>query len=64
MEGMKRLPVHKEAPFIFVGKVVELIERSLHTLWTTSGGGSSETKSSKAGEVIAALGPASAPGVQ
>ena len=36
--------VRKEAPFIFEGKVVELVERSLHTLRTTSGGGSSETK--------------------
>ena len=36
--------VRKEAPFIFEGKVIEMIERSLHTLRTTSGGGSSETK--------------------
>jgi len=36
--------VRKEAPFIFEGKVVEMVERSLHTLRTTSGGGSSETK--------------------
>lgn len=36
--------VRKEAPFIFEGKVVEIVERSLHTLRTTSGGGSSETK--------------------
>jgi hypothetical protein len=35
--------VRKEAPFIFEGKVVEIVERSLHTLRTTSGGGSSET---------------------
>ena len=36
--------VRKEAPFIFEGKVVEIVERSLHTLRTTSGGGSTETK--------------------
>ena len=36
--------VRKEAPYIFEGKVVEVVERSLHTLRTTSGGGSSETK--------------------
>jgi hypothetical protein len=36
--------VRKEAPFIFEGKVVEIVERSLHTLRTRSGGGSSETK--------------------
>jgi hypothetical protein len=36
--------VRKEVPFIFEGKVVEIVERSLHTLRTTSGGGSSETK--------------------
>jgi hypothetical protein len=36
--------VRKEAPFIFEGKVVEIVERSLHTLRTTSGGGSSENK--------------------
>jgi hypothetical protein len=36
--------VRKEAPFIFEGKVVEIVERSLHTLRATSGGGSSETK--------------------
>jgi hypothetical protein len=36
--------VRKEAPFIFEGKVVEMVERSLHTLRTTSGGGSSETQ--------------------
>ena len=35
--------VRKEAPFIFEGKVIEIVERSLHTLRTTSGGGSSET---------------------
>jgi hypothetical protein len=36
--------VRKEAPYIFEGKVVEMVERSLHILRTTSGGGSSETK--------------------
>ena len=36
--------VRQEAPFIFEGKAVEIVERSLHTLRTTSGGGSSETK--------------------
>jgi hypothetical protein len=36
--------VRKEAPFIFEGKAVEIVERSLHTLRTTSGGGSSETR--------------------
>lgn len=36
--------VRKEAPYIFEGKVVEIVERSLHTLRTTSGGGSSETQ--------------------
>jgi hypothetical protein len=36
--------VRKEAPFIFEGKVVEIVERSLHTLRTTSGGSSSENK--------------------
>jgi hypothetical protein len=36
--------VRKEAPFIFEGKVVEIVERSLHTLRRSSGGGSSETK--------------------
>jgi hypothetical protein len=36
--------VRKEAPFIFEGKVVEIVERSLHTLRTMSGGGSSETR--------------------
>jgi hypothetical protein len=35
--------VRKEAPVIFEGKVVEIVERSLHTLRSTSGGGSSET---------------------
>jgi hypothetical protein len=36
--------VRKEAPFIFEGKVVEIVERSVHTLRTTSGGGSSEVQ--------------------
>jgi len=36
--------VRTEAPFIFEGKVVEIVERSLHTLRTRSGGGSSETR--------------------
>jgi hypothetical protein len=36
--------VRKEAPFIFEGKAVEIIERSLHTNRVTSGGGSSESK--------------------
>jgi hypothetical protein len=36
--------VRTEAPFIFEGKAVEIVERSLHTLRTTSAGGSSETK--------------------
>lgn len=35
--------VRKEVPFIFEGKVVEIVERSLHTLRTTSGGGSGES---------------------
>ncbi|HEX9366705.1 MAG TPA: hypothetical protein VF921_08760 [Vicinamibacterales bacterium] len=38
------IAVRKEAPFIFEGKVIEIVERSLHTLRTTSGGGSSETQ--------------------
>ena len=33
--------IRKEAPFIFEGKVIEIVERNLHTLRTTSGGGSS-----------------------
>jgi hypothetical protein len=36
--------VRKEAPYIFEGKVVEIVERSLHTLRTISGGGSSEIR--------------------
>jgi hypothetical protein len=36
--------VRREAPFIFEGKVVEIVERNLQTLRTTSGGGSSETR--------------------
>jgi hypothetical protein len=35
--------VRKEAPFIFEGKVVEIVERTLTTLRTRSGGGSSES---------------------
>ncbi len=35
--------VRTEAPFIFEGTVVEIVERSLHTLRTRAGGGSSET---------------------
>ena len=35
--------VRKEAAFIFEGKAVEIVERSLHTLRSTSGGGSSES---------------------
>jgi azurin len=35
--------VRTETPFIFEGKAIEVVERSLHTLRTTSGGGSSET---------------------
>jgi len=35
--------VRKEAPFIFEGKAVEIVERALLTLRTTSGGGSSES---------------------
>ena len=34
--------VRREAPFIFEGKAIEIVERSLHTLCSTSGGGSSE----------------------
>ncbi len=36
--------VRREAPFIFEGRVVEIVERSLHTTRTTSGGGSGEVK--------------------
>lgn len=36
--------VRKEAPFIFEGKAVEIVERSLHTTRTTSGGASGEVK--------------------
>jgi len=36
--------VRKEAPFIFEGKAVEIVERTLLTSRTTSGGGSGESK--------------------
>jgi hypothetical protein len=36
--------VRKEAPFIFEGKVVEIVERTLLTSRVTSGGGSGESK--------------------
>ena len=36
--------VRKEAPFIFEGKVVEIVERNLQTLRTTSGSGSGESR--------------------
>ena len=36
--------IRKEAPYIFEGKVIEIVERSLYTLRTTSGGGSSESQ--------------------
>ena len=36
--------VRTEVPFIFEGKVVEIVERSLHTTRTTSGGGSGEVE--------------------
>jgi hypothetical protein len=36
--------VRSEAPFIFEGKVVEIVERSEHTTRTTSGGGSGEVR--------------------
>ena len=36
--------VRKETPYIFEGKVVEIGERTLHTVRTRSGGGSSETR--------------------
>jgi len=36
--------VRTESPFIFEGKVVEIVERSLHTTRTTSGGGSGEVQ--------------------
>ena len=32
--------VRTESPFIFEGKVIEIVERSVHTTRTTSGGGS------------------------
>jgi hypothetical protein len=37
--------VRTESPFILEGKVVEIVERSLHTTRTTSGGGSGEVQS-------------------
>lgn len=36
--------VRVEAPFIFEGRVVEIVDRSLHTTRTTSGGGSGEVR--------------------
>jgi hypothetical protein len=36
--------VRKEAPFIFEGKAVEIVERTLMTSRLTSGGGSGESK--------------------
>ena len=36
--------VRKEAPFIFEGKVIEIVERTLLTSRRTSGGGSGESK--------------------
>ena len=36
--------VRTEAPFIFEGKVIEIVERSMHTRRTTSGGGSGEVR--------------------
>ena len=36
--------VRTESPFIFEGKVIEIVERSVHTSRTTSGGGSGETR--------------------
>lgn len=36
--------VRTESPYIFEGKVVEIVERSLHTTRTTSGGGSGEVR--------------------
>jgi hypothetical protein len=36
--------VRKEAPFIFEGKAVEIVERTLLTSRVTSGGGSGESK--------------------
>jgi hypothetical protein len=36
--------VRTESPFIFEGTVVEIVERSLHTTRTTSGGGSGEVQ--------------------
>lgn len=44
--GLKALSsaVQTELPFIFEGKVVDIVERSLHTSRRTSGGGSGEVK--------------------
>jgi hypothetical protein len=36
--------VRTESPFIFEGRVVEIVERSLHTMRTASGGGSGEVR--------------------
>ena len=36
--------VRTESPFIFEGKVIEIVERSVHTTRTTSGGGSGEVR--------------------
>jgi hypothetical protein len=36
--------LRSESPFIFEGKVVEIVERSEHTTRTTSGGGSGEVR--------------------
>ena len=36
--------VRTESPFIFEGKVVEIVERSVHTTRTTSGGGGGEVQ--------------------
>jgi len=35
--------VRTDAPYVFEGKVVEIVERTLHTARTTPGGGSGET---------------------
>ena len=36
--------VRTESPFIFEGKVIEIVERSVHTTRTTSSGGSGEVR--------------------
>lgn len=36
--------VRTESPFIFEGRVIEIVERSVHTRRTTSGGGSGEVR--------------------